>query len=227
MQKIETTSYNTFSLDIETGGVDKQKSPVLTIGVVYGNLITGQIISAFYVRIDPASMPHRTWDEDTMNWWDLIGKSKPRSLSEVTREGGDRLDVKDALIYLKNWMSIQPGADRSMSVFGKGPEFDNEFLEILYRENNLTPPWRFRFNQSHRTLLWLHDTLLEAVEIDYEATAHHALTDALDEFVSGCENIRAVVKEELLPEKYKGTIKPMLTTYDINGDLLEKELSIY
>lgn len=190
---------NIFSLDIETGGLDKRTAPVLSIGVVYGNLITRNIKAEFYVRINLESQPTRHWDSSTKEWWEKTAETWPESYKEVTATDLNRLDLSDAIEALQSWME-QCHPSKVKSVFGKGPEFDNEFIDVLTTELNKPLPWKFRDNQSHRTLEWLDSTVaIEPIMSAYDSVSHHALEDARVEFYESSDRIRNVVNPVLLP----------------------------
>ena len=207
-----------FSLDVETGGTDKLKSPVLTIGVVHGNFFTGEITDEFYARIDPKSMPTRDWDQSTIEWWLKVKELHPESYREVSDESLPRLPIGHVLKHLKNWIS-KVKRTKYAQVFGKGPEFDNEFIDVLCQEHGITLPWRFRCNQSHRTTGWLLETTHgEYPHVPYEDVTHHALTDAREEFQSSVRDLRLVVREELLPDLAPRNLNVKL--FEPNGDLI-------
>lgn len=189
-----------FSLDLETGGTKKATAPVLCIGVVHGNFFSGEITDEFYCRINVQSQIGRGWDASTREWWAGVGELHPESMKEVLDESLPRLDIRQALVELKNWMG-RVKRIRDAHVFGKGPEFDNEFIDLLCQEYEVTVPWRFRCNQSHRTLEWLHRQAMGQYPFKpYEAQTHHALEDAREEFHTSVRDIRMVLRPELLPE---------------------------
>lgn len=207
-----------FSLDVETGGTDKQKSPVLTIGVVHGNFFTGEITDEFYARVDPKSMPKRDWDQSTIEWWLKVNDLHPTSYREVSDESLVRLPIDQVLKHLKNWIS-KVKRTKYAQVFGKGPEFDNEFIDVLCQENGINLPWRFRCNQSHRTTEWLLASLTgEYPHIPYDQVTHHALEDARAEFQATVRDLRMVIKEELLPDLAPRNLNVKL--FEPSGDIL-------
>lgn len=220
------TLHHAFSIDIETGDVDKTTGPILSIGITFGNILTGQVISQFYVRVSEESQPTRKWSESTREWWVKVSKLHLGSYLEITDPKLFRLPVKDALLAAKNWISKQSNG-KSINVFGRGPEFDNEFVDVLCKEHDITLPWRYTANQSHRTIEWLEDLYLpEPRVINYDIVEHHALIDSQTEFLDSSRALRKVLSPRVLPLEYTGNDTVIMTTYETIGVPTETEIEI-
>lgn len=188
-----------YTLDLETSSTDKSNGMILTIGVVYGNIFTGKITDTFYCRVDPRSMPNRIWCEDTKRFWEMVNEKYPASYTEVTSSDLPRIGILNAITQLMYWIR-NTARTKEVNVFGKGPEFDNEFIDVFCRELDIRLPWRFRCNQSHRTIEWLTTEVMGGYPpIDFDSVTHHALTDATDEFYNSHRDLQLILKSDNLP----------------------------
>ena len=146
-------------IDIETTGT-RPTSQILTIGAVKF-LRSGTVSSAtFYVRLwDDERF---TTDEGTMEWWSKLKENVRREAFNK----GSGFDVCSALQKRSAWYN---GATR---VWVNRSNFDIIILENAYRQEEITPPWKFFEVRDLGTLLDITSMRL------VERNNHTALDDA-------------------------------------------------
>lgn len=186
------------SVDIETS--DRiSTSKILSIGATLGNIMTGDIIGTFYVRIKLEGQEHRTSSQDTLEFWEkLKGTNAYREAWDQTLE---RLSLKEALIefneFLETASQLEDAFKGNVHLLGNGPEFDNQFIIDAMDSFNIKPSWKFRNNDSHRTIVYMARLLLGLdfkSSTPFEGERHHALDDSHHEFVYSSKSVQAFLK---------------------------------
>ena len=188
---------NVVVTDIETGGLGIDCT-ILTIGAVYGNVLTGEIGDRFYKRIE-LDQPGRVTDHGTLKFWDRIKTETPKAYDEAFNTSLNRIPLYDALVEFNQWINTKYVDLKSAHVFGNGPEFDNARLEHAMRQYNVRPAWFFGGNQSFRTAVWMGRMLLNIdpkYTLDFKGLPHIAIDDAEHEFLA-LHHIVSSFKEKL------------------------------
>ena len=169
-------------LDIETLG--KAANAVIpSIGCVIINIFTGDVISKFYVRCDVQSqLKIRTTDQETFDWWESQLKEYPNSYNEIFSDKLSRVDLKEALNQLNDFLKSH--LPNRPQVVGNGPEFDNVIVVNAMQQAGIEPAWDHGCNQSLRTFVFLGRYLLNIdpkYKLEFKGEKHHALNDAIYE----------------------------------------------
>lgn len=166
-------------IDIETCSLETN-AKILSIGLVTVNLVTLSIVSEFFVNIDPncAHNVERCVDDSTMEWWHGEGMDGAREIAF----SGD-IPLIDALKKVSSYLKMTY-QDLEPELVGNGSEFDNVIVKDAYIQCGLKTPWKFRSNQSLRSVVWLGRVILGVdpkLELEFEGIEHHALDDARHE----------------------------------------------
>jgi hypothetical protein len=174
------------TLDIETSDT-AVTARILTIGAVAANLLTGERLGTFYVRI-ALDQPERTSSDSTLAFWEQQRTENPDAHKEAWSEELSRESLQDALPQFNAWVkSIKkhPQAlDKGVSMLGNGCEFDNAIVIHAMEQHGLKQAWRFRDNDSVRTLVRMGRLLLgidPKHQLSEHKPTHHALEDAQHE----------------------------------------------
>ena len=134
-------------IDIETLST-RPNAVILTIGAIKfdrkGPLKKLEEMDQFYVRISKESceLSGMIIDEGTVQWWSRQDKEIQY---EALENPVDRLEIKDALVKLKEWIG------HSTLIWGNGSDFDCTILTEAYKLCNLKPPWSFWNTRDVRT----------------------------------------------------------------------------
>ncbi len=165
--------YPDVMLDIETGGLDPSRNPILSISAVKFNARTFAVSPHFF-SANLMPVPNRYWDEGTREWW-MKRKSVLQDMLSNARP------AKDVLVDLMNWAgSLQ------LSMWAMPTHFDHSFVQRLYADFGMQIPFHYR---SARDLNSFIDGLFypeKAPTADIWASlsertgdAHNALDDTL------------------------------------------------
>lgn len=172
-------------LDIETLSTDRA-AVITNIGLVIGNVLSGEILERFYVRVDP-DQPDRVKDESTIEFWEKMKDKKPEAYEEAMSPD-DRFSLEVALRQLNDFITkseLGKFGAKERYLFGNGPEFDNAIIDHAMGQYGIRPSWYFRANQSIRTGHWIEQLITRrhsASAWTYDNLEHHALKDAEREF---------------------------------------------
>lgn len=156
-------------IDLETLGKTPQ-APIVAIGAVYFDPMTGELGDTFYVAIDFGSAcERRTPDASTIKWW--LGQSDAARSAVVK----GKEDMREALRGLIQFIKANNGA----TVWGNGATFDISMLEDCIRQYRGTVPWDFWAVRDVRTVVEMGELKgIKRDSVKFEGTPHHALDDA-------------------------------------------------
>jgi hypothetical protein len=151
-------------LDIETLATTVD-AVICSIGAVdvYGN-------DTFYEEIDPGSQWNRRSSEETLSWWDSIGKTPPGRHSDP--------NLDDVLNRFTSWYNKH----KFTEVWCNGSDFDFVILTDAYRKSlhnsdpeNKKTPWEYNHVRDLRTLR----KVLPHIKSTVHYANHNALVDAI------------------------------------------------
>lgn len=194
-------------LDIETGSL-RNKTHIFTIGLVIGNLVTGEILAESYYRINGVGQEDRIKDHDTFEvFWKDSSLVSLEAQREIFDETLPRMSLAEALLKLNDDINdFKKKHDvKQVNITGNGSEFDNAIIVEAYRDLDIELPWKYGDNQSLRTIVWLGRLLLgidPKYAIEFEGILHHALHDCRHEF----KTASTIVRELLAAIKEKGDV---------------------
>jgi len=159
---------NDLMLDLETLGRTPD-SPIIAIGAVFFDKMTGETGAEFEVAVDFASACHgRHIDPKTVAWWMQQGDSARAS---VLRGNSS---MQFALQSLSDFIFIN--AKGECSPWGNGATFDISMIEHCYRQYGMSIPWPFWAVRDCRTVEYL--SKLDKKTFKREGVHHSALDDA-------------------------------------------------
>lgn len=158
------------SMDIET--LDLRPSGViLSIGLA-AFTVPGGIVGSFYTRLnrEEQEAKGRTVDRATQVWWE----SQSDDAKEALR--GTDEPVDRSLMMVESFFSrFTGGAHEIAGVWGFGSDFDNAFVQDIFRQWGRSVPWPHKKNRCGRTLVGM-----TAPEKPLNIGTHHnALDDAM------------------------------------------------
>lgn len=120
-------------VDIETGGTDPARNPVIQIAAVKFNIHTREVSPDFFDHVlNPQDQPNRYWDENTRNWW---MKRKEVLHALMTRSE----DTRPVLQSFTHWAEYG-----KLELIGKPTHFDWSFISSLYKDFGLQSPFGYR-----------------------------------------------------------------------------------
>jgi hypothetical protein len=174
-------------LDIETGSL-RNKAHIFTIGLVIGNVVTGEILGEYYYRVSAVDQEGRIIDNDTIvGFWGDSSKVSLEAQKEIFNTMLERMPLSDALLKLNS--DIVEFKNRHklkrIDIMGNGSEFDNAIVIEACHEFDIKPAWSHSNNQSLRTLVWLGRLALgidPKYDIPFDGVVHNALDDCRHEF---------------------------------------------
>jgi DNA polymerase III epsilon subunit-like protein len=140
--------YDDVMIDIETLSI-RPNATIVSIGAIkfnrLGPLQKLESMDQFYVRVSRESceiLGSQT-DKETIDWW---AKQDEKVRYEALENPEDRLDIKEALIKLREWIG------KSTIVWGHGDDFDCVVLNEAYRMCGQETPWKFWNTRDTRTV---------------------------------------------------------------------------
>lgn len=183
------------SLDIETS--DRvSTSKILSIGATLGNILTGEVLGSFYMRIKLDGQESRSSSQDTIQFWE--DQKGSIAYSEAWDQSLDRFSLKETLVQFNRFLELasqhELALDDNVHVIGNGPEFDNQFIIDALESFGIKPSWKFRNNDSHRTIVYMARLLLGLdfkKSIPFKGERHHALDDSRHEWDYAVASINA------------------------------------
>lgn len=170
-------------MDIETLST-AVNAKIISVGLVVGDLSTGEIENKIQFNIKEDCQPGRITDEATLKFWEDIRTSQSSAAwYENTVNKGQWISVEAFLDAIDRFM--EPYG--KLPIFGNGPEFDNAVMANLYESVGRKTPWAYGNNQSVRTMVLLGRRLFDFdpkydKELSKGLVKHVALDDAILEF---------------------------------------------
>lgn len=160
---------NDLMIDLETLGRTPD-SPIIAIGAVFFDKITGETGAEFEVAIDFSSACNgREIDPETVAWW--MGQDDDARQSVLRGQSS----MQGALRSLSNFI-ITHTHDDECYPWGNGATFDISMIEHCYRQYGMNPPWPFWAVRDCRTVE--HLSKLDKKTFKREGVHHSALDDA-------------------------------------------------
>ena len=159
-------------VDIETGGTDPARNPVIQIAAVKFNIHTREVSSDFFdMVLNPKDQPNRFWDENTLEWW----LKRKDVLIELMKRSQDTKPVLQSFSHWAEWGKLE--------LVGKPTHFDWSFLSALYRDYGLQSPFGYRKAVNMRSFIegrYYPDAAPEWEKIiEFQGKEHDALSDCL------------------------------------------------
>ena len=91
------------SLDIETS--DRvSTSKILSIGATLGNILTGEVLGSFYMRIKLDGQESRSSSQDTIQFWE--DQKGSIAYSEAWDQSLDRFSLKETLVQFNRFLEL-------------------------------------------------------------------------------------------------------------------------
>ena len=168
-------------IDIETLG-KKSTSKIATIGAVVVDMLSGDRLGEFYVKVSLTQF--RSICADVSDWWAKQSHKNPQAHAEVFGNNDDRVPLERALTLLNEFIESSYHDGIRPQVMGNGSEFDNVILVDAYNQLEIKPGWHFCGNQSLRTAVLFGRVILgidPKYELPFNGIRHHALDDARHE----------------------------------------------
>ncbi|EPY4496953.1 TPA: 3'-5' exoribonuclease domain-containing protein [Klebsiella quasipneumoniae subsp. quasipneumoniae] len=165
-------------VDLETMG-KKHNAPIVAIGAVVFDPVTGSIGESFYkvVCLESSVNWGAVIDPSTVIWW-LKQSSEARSA--IVND--DAIPLLDALLQFREFVSDNvAGGSKKAQVWGNGASFDNSILRSSYDCIAEDYPWEYWNDRDVRTMVELgHAINYEPQKaIPFEGERHNALADAI------------------------------------------------
>ena len=157
-------------IDLETLGTN-DNSPVISIGAVFFNHVTGELGEKFYIVLDveqQISSRKRLVDGSTIKWW----MGQENAAQKVFKENFK--DTTAGLLEFKHFV-IKHAGD-SAKPWGNGSTFDITIIESLMKDYGIDIPWKFRNVRDLRTF---HEFIYNGKDMERKGTYHNALDDAI------------------------------------------------
>lgn len=170
----------------------RSDAKIISIGVVVGNIVTGEDVEHFYTRICLDSQPRRTVSSSKITWW---GQQKVVARKECFDDSLSRSSLQEGLSLLNAF--LRDIADKhkikhedGIPLFGDGPELKDSALEKAMKYYKLSPSWRNGSIESTGILKFVSGCISGASPSQF--IQHHALHDAMHEFDSICKATQAL-----------------------------------
>lgn len=195
LDRLKTAKLPVVFIDVEAKA-QSSNSLMTSVGAVCGDLATGEVFTWFQTELPALYQQHRDVELATCKWWLQVYSEIPllRDL-ETLRTESLPSDVAEAILQLNRWFDQLGEFKREVEVFANGPEYDAANLDSLYRQLDSQLPWKFRRNQSVRTMVLMGRKLL-GIDPKYKErpglVEHFALHDALREFQYSSEIYRVL-----------------------------------
>lgn len=164
-------------IDIETLSTAKN-AVVLSIGAVFFNPKTGDILAEFYKELRLLDQHNRKIDIGTVQWWVQQVAQHPERAKIFSQENNnDRCPTRNALLLLRDFIEQHKLVDQDLAVWACDPDFDLDILADLYAEYDIRVPWKFYEPKSVRTVRMLGKEMgLPKLE---DQKTHNALEDCI------------------------------------------------
>lgn len=187
-------SFFNLMIDLETLGT-AANAPVVAIGAVFFDPMTGQLGDQFEVTIEVEDALHYgVMSGSTFKWW--------MSQSDAARQKVVR-GRESADIAFKMFRNFAMGHGDDVQPWGNGASFDIAILDYAFpRILNKPAPWKFWNVRDCRTIKELATGIVDFDSSMKSGVAHTALDDAISQakWVSVCwQGLRRLKKEVLQP----------------------------
>lgn len=147
-------------VDVETGGLDPLKNPLLSIGAV-----DQKTTSQFYYKIKPLD--------------DMIITNEAVAVNGYNSGTWNGVELASVMTWFIGWLD-----GRDCILAGHNPSFDNSFLKVNFERVGIKSPFRHRTIDMH-TLAYqkfgkslTSDQIYEALGMQSEPKPHIAITGA-------------------------------------------------
>lgn len=177
-QEDQPIDYVHVMVDLETMG-KKNNAPIVAIGAVVFDPVTGSIGESFYkvVCLESSVNWGAVIDPSTVIWW-LKQSSEARSA--IVND--DAIPLQDALLQFREFVSDNvAGGSKKAQVWGNGASFDNSILRSSYDCIAEDYPWEYWNDRDVRTMVELGQAISfdPKTTIPFEGSRHNALADAI------------------------------------------------
>jgi exodeoxyribonuclease VIII len=171
-------------IDLETLST-RNDAVILTIGAVKFN-INKELdkTKQLYMRINLQSCKNLKMhtDRSTVKWW----KEQSKEAQYEVFENPDRIDIKDALVKLSEFLK------NGKCIWANSPNFDCVILENAFNKCGIDIPWKFWNLRDCRTVYGLARLNLSSFRknIEDESSAHNALNDCVMQILALKESFK-------------------------------------
>lgn len=164
---------NDLMVDIETLGT-KPGSPVIAIGAVFFDIMSGELGERFYGKIDVEdAMRYSRISGDTFKWWMAQNDAARREATSGF------MSANEVFADFYNFMSVNANLGK-MCPWGNGASFDITILEVSFERILGKPaPWKFWNVQDVRTIKRVGESVGHKYPHDLKGVAHKAIDDAI------------------------------------------------
>ena len=159
-------------VDIETGGTDPERNPIIQIAAVKFNYATGEIGPMFNRCLGPAI--DRLWDEGTKQWWAKM----PDTYEAICAR------VEDPAVVMADYAAF---AETGPRFWAKPTSFDFPFVASYLRQFGHPNPCHYRHARDLNTFIaalkggadhvWMRD-------VPFVGTVHDGLDDCCHQISS-------------------------------------------
>lgn len=164
-------------LDLETGGLSPDHSPILQIAAVKFDLGSRRVNSDNMFDRCLHMAPNRFWDEGTRDWWASQNQDTYRGI--ISRAE----DPATVLWDLVTWVVSDTLNDQPLVFWSKPSTFDYPLITSYFRQYGLQNPWHYRqvidMNSFIRGMAGRTDCELNYTP--FIGPAHNALVDVLNQ----------------------------------------------
>lgn len=140
-------------IDIETISTRKSDSPVVAIGAVRFDVLTGETFETFFAHISRESCKEAGLIENpsTLEWW-----SEQSPEAQKVLQGGN--DLKEELTRFNKWVHTFKKGDMKLSPqhlrpWGNSSDFDLSILQTAMEKVDLDWPFHFWHHKDVRTVM--------------------------------------------------------------------------
>lgn len=164
--------YTDAMVDIETSGLEPNRTAILQISIVLFNAKTKEVNPNVFNRM--LRIPNwRHWDQSTLSWW---SKQRAGLLQEILARG------EDPAVVLKDMITFVRQSDNSIPRFWSKPtHFDFMFIQSYLKDFDLFMPFCYRsandMNSFIRALYFPEP--VPNLNIEFQGEAHNAIFDTL------------------------------------------------
>lgn len=197
-------------IDFETLSL-KENAVLLALGACAFDPATGEIVSEFYVAIDPRTQHGRDLDAGTVLWWmgqdDAARKKITQAVKDADRVHDLELDtpeydeaaenaaipINHAAMAFNAWVESL-GQDK-IECWSNGG-VDHAWLQSMFDYTGFKNPIRYSRQRDYRTLRSLYPD----VKAEFQGQKHNALDDAIYQTKHLCAILQRMAKVDRLTE---------------------------
>jgi len=156
--------------DIETMN-NTLRAPIVSIGGVYFDPMSGKIGDELYVLIDMEdALRYRRAGGDTLKWW-----LKQGEYARAELYNGEGTTTDEAL---RRTVAFCKKGGPEIRVWGHGDDFDIAILTDAMNQFKITIPWKFWNSRDTRTVQELCEGVIDSRDYKRKGVYHNALDDA-------------------------------------------------